>query len=122
MRDHRLHQLAAHRHERVEARQWILKDCADMTPAQPPHRLRVEIVDAPAGEPDLAARMPQWRFEQPDNCAAGNGLARAGLAHDTQHLPLRDVERGIVHGEQRAAAGRDLNPQVAHREERLTHC
>ena len=66
--------------------------------------------------------MTQWRFEEPDNCAAGNGLPRAGLADDAEHLPLRDVEGGIVHGDQRAAAGRDLNPQVAYREERLSHC
>ena len=55
VRLHGLHELAADRVERVERGQRILEDGADLAAANQAHRLRREIVDALAVEPDFAA-------------------------------------------------------------------
>ena len=92
----RLDQLPADRVQRIERRQRILEHRADLAPADPAHRLVRQVVDAPAGEPDLAAGDATGRVDEPDDRRAGERLAGAGFADHAQHLARRDVERDVV--------------------------
>src|SRR3546814_14943177 len=67
MRLDRLDELFADRVERVQARQRVLEDRADVLAADPAQRLVGQIVDPPALETDLAAGDPARRLEQPDD-------------------------------------------------------
>ena len=54
----RLDELLADGEQRIERRQRILEDRADVATADPAHRLVRQVVDAAPVEPDLAARPP----------------------------------------------------------------
>ena len=56
MRADRLDELAADRVQRIERGQRILEHRADLAPADLAHRFVRQVVDAPPGEADLAAR------------------------------------------------------------------
>ena len=88
--------LAADGVEGVQAGQGILEDGADGLAAQLAHGVGAEIVDALAGEVDFAGGDAAGWFEQADNGCAGEGLAGAGFADDTEDLAGVDV-----HGERR---------------------
>ena len=86
VRADRLDQLAAHRVQRIERGQRILEDGADLAPADGAHRVVRKVVDAPAGEADLAFGDAAGRIDQADDRRAGQRLARAGFADDAEHL------------------------------------
>jgi hypothetical protein len=115
----RLDQLAAHRIERIEAGQRILKNRADLRAADLAHLLVGQVVDAPSLESNLAGSDAARRLQQPDDGVSGQRLAGAGLSHHAQDFARGDVEGDVVDGEQRAPARRKLDPQVADFEERL---
>ena len=83
------------------------------------HLLVGQVVDALAGEPDLAAGDAPGRVEQADDRRAGERLAGTRLADDAEHLAGRDRERDVVERQQRAAARRELDAQVADFEQRV---
>ena len=64
--------------------------------------------DALALEQDLPGR---YRVDA-GNGAANGGLARAGLAHQGEGLPLVDVEVDVVNGDERFPAASEGNLQV----------
>ena len=55
-----------------------------------------------AGDRDLAGA----RLDQPDQRADERRLARAGQAHDHEHLARLDVERDVAHGDRRSRSSR----------------
>ena len=109
----------ADRVQRIERGQRILEDRADLAAADRAHRFVRQIVDAPAGEPDLAAGDASGRIDEADDRGAGHRLSGAGLADDAQHLARRDVERDVVHRAQRAVARRELDAKADDREQRF---
>ena len=118
----RLDELLADPVERVQAGQRVLEDHADALAAHLPHLLGRQVVDALAREADLAARDAARRIDQADHRRAGHRLAGAGLADDAQDLASGDVERDAVDRLQHAAAGDELDPEVADGEDGRTAC
>ncbi len=98
--------------ERVEARERILKNRADLLAADAPHGLVGQMVDAPPSERDAAAGNPQRRLQQPDDRRASQRFTGTGFADHPQHFARRDVEADIVDRDQRASAGRHLDAKV----------
>ena len=94
----RLLDLKADRVDGVERDHRLLKDEADPAAADRAHVLLREVeqivaiqLDAPAGD---AAR----RHDQPDDGQGGDGLAAAGLAHQTERLARLNGQRHVVDG------------------------
>ena len=85
-------QLPSDRVQRIERRERILEDRADLAAADMPHLLVRQVVDALAFQQDLARRHAPGRLEQADDGGAGERLARTGFADDAQDLAGRDVE------------------------------
>ena len=98
--------------QRIERGQRVLEHRADFAAANAAHRFLRQIVDAPAGKTNLAARDAPGRIDQADDRGAGERLAGAGFAHDAEHLARRDRERDIVDRGQRSAARRKLDAQM----------
>ena len=93
MNDERLLDDLARPHARVQRRVGILKDDLHVAPrgAQPFGGEREHVL---AVEPHRPAR----RFDQPEQAAAGRGLAAARLANQPERLALVDAEAHIVNG------------------------
>ncbi|MHC2589673.1 hypothetical protein ACVIG9_003729 [Bradyrhizobium ottawaense] len=107
--------------EWIERGEGVLEDHADPFATDAAHLLRRQIVDAQAGQANLAARDPAGRVDQADHGEAGHGFSGAGFADHAQHLALGDVEGDAVDGAQRAAAGGELHLKVANGEDGLGH-
>ena len=75
------------------------------------------LIDAHPRQIDLAAGDAAGRVDQSDHREAGDRLAGAGFADHAEHLALGDVERYAVDRAQRAAAGDELDLEVAHGED-----
>ena len=90
-------------------------------PMRLPRILRIcfrrQIVDARAAQQHLAARDAAGRLDQADHRGAGDRLAGAGLADHAEHFAGRDVERDVVDRREDAAAGRELDLEVADAED-----
>src|SRR5258706_3187709 len=113
MRKDRLLELRADAEEGIERGERILEDGADAPPAHAAHRLGVEVVDAPAFQPDLAARDASGRLEQADDREAGDRFAGAGLSDYAEDLARGNGEAHAVERGQRAAARRKFHLQPA---------
>ena len=86
--DHRrLHELAAHRHHRVEARRRILVDHRDPAATDPPQLVLAHPGEVAPLEEDLAAHHAPARAEVPHDRQRHGGLAAARLADEAQRLP-----------------------------------
>jgi len=109
--------LLVHPHHRVERRQRLLEDEADLAAAHRAHRRLVEPRQRAALEPDLAARDGQAGRQQPRYGARGDGLAGAGFADEAQRLAGTDVERHAL--DQRHAADADAQRLDAEQGRRL---
>src|SRR3984893_1691012 len=121
MRGDGLDQLAADAVERVEAGERVLEDGADALAADPAQRLRRQVIDALAGEQDAAGGDAAGRVDQADDGGAGDRLAGAGLADDSEPLARADLEGYIVDRDQRRAPRRELDAQMLDAEQRLRH-
>jgi hypothetical protein len=113
-----LDQLPTHGVERIQRGQRVLEDRADLAPANGPHRIEAEVVDALALQPDLAAGHAARRLEQADDGRARERLAGARLAHHAEDFSRRDVEGNPVERAQRASAVRKLDDEVFDLEQR----
>ena len=78
-------------HARVEARLRVLEDHLHLRP-QRPQRAALEPGDVAALELDRAG----GRIVEPQDRAAGGGLAAAGLADEPERLALADLEADVV--------------------------
>ena len=116
-----LDQLIADPVQRIEAGQRILKDHADPLAPDAAHLFRRQIVDPQSRQIDLAAGDAAGRIDQADDGEPGDGFAGAGFADHAQHLALGDVEGNAVDGAQHAAAGDELDLEIAHGENGLGH-
>src|SRR5438034_6764665 len=84
---------AANGHSRIERCIGVLEDDLHLAP----HVAQVFAADLgqlPPHEPDRA----RCRLDELEDAVAGRRLARTGLAHETERLPLRDLEADSVHG------------------------
>ena len=73
-------------------------------------------------EPDGAVRDPRAPARQePDQRPAGQGLARAALADQPQHLALAKLEGDLVDRAQRAAGCGELDGQILDPKDRPAH-
>jgi len=61
------------------------------------------------------------RLSMRDHGKTGDGFPGAGFADHAQHLALGDVKGNSVDGAQRAAAGGEFHPEVAHGENGYGH-
>ena len=113
----RLRQLVANGQHRMQGCQRVLEDGADALPAKPAGSFRIEIVNAFAVQPDLAARNPAGRIEEADDRCSGQGFSCAGFPDHTEDLPRRDVETHPVEGRERSMARVEDNMEVADAEE-----
>ncbi len=105
--------------QRVQRSQRILEDGADLAPADAPHGVVGQVVDAPAAQVDLARGDAPRRIDEADDRGAGQRLAGAGLPDHAEHLARRDLERHVVNGDQRPAARRKLDAQALDGEQRF---
>src|SRR5262245_1313741 len=112
VREDRLHELAADRQQRIEARQRILENGADVPAAQSAHGLRRQGIDASACKQNLPAGLAQRWVEQPDDGRSGERLAGPRLANQAQHFAGCDLEGDVVDGNERTAPRADLHAQV----------
>ena len=112
----RLGDLVAHPLDRVQGGQRLLEH-----DGQPP---AAEPVEVALGQPEEVApfeddgtRHRGGRGQQAHGGQHGDGLARAGLADDGQHLVLVHLERHAVDSLQHTVVGREPDPQIPHRED-----
>ena len=84
----------ADRHARAQRAKRVLEDDLHLR-AQIVHLLVVEVIDLLALKEHLTAGLLAG---EPQDCAAGRGLAAAGLAHETHRRAAADVERDAVDG------------------------
>src|SRR5439155_17794997 len=63
-------------------------------------------------KPDMACRDPPGRIEQPRDRKTGDGLARAALADEAEHLALAERQRDTTHRLDRSAPCRESDVQV----------
>ena len=118
--------LGADGEERIERRQRILEDRADVAPAHDGARLVApRMADGAQGaalEADRAAGDPTRRLEAEDG-RAERRLARAGLAHEAMDLARLDGEVGAVDRQEvRQALAREGHVEAADLEERRRLC
>ena len=114
---HRLLQLRADGAHRVQRRHRVLEDHRDVLAAQPLELAAGHAQHVDAVELDVAVDA-RAVGQQSHERQRGDALARAGLADHAEHLAGSDVEADAVDGLQRAARGRECDPQVAHRQQR----
>ena len=111
-----LRDLLAHAHDRIQRCHRLLEDHADVVSAQLRERLRGERL---AVEHDLAAGDLRPAWQQAHDRAQRHALSAAGLADEAQRPSARDVQADAVDRLDDAARRRDLDAQVAQRENRL---
>src|SRR6185437_731843 len=108
--------LLAHRHQRVEREFRILQHQCQAPAAQRAHLIRTGGKQVDAGESEARRAEPGAGRQQPDDGAAGQRLARAGLTDDADAL--------AAHGESHAAHGlmlTEAHGEIAHLEKRCAH-
>ena len=103
----------------IEGRPRVLEDHGHLGPAHPFHRLVVEIEQVDAVQRDFARDDPPRRRDQPEDREAGGGLARAGLAHQANGLPARDIEIDAVDRPHRVRRQLEMSREPAHAQHRL---
>ncbi len=105
--------------QRIEAHQRVLEYRADLLAAHAPHLARSQLVDAALAQPDLAGGNASRRLKQAEDRHAGQRLAGARFADESEDLARRDRERDVVQREQHAAARRDFDAQAEDPEQRF---
>ena len=101
----RFRNLTADAPHRIERRHRVLKDHRQLAAANGAHRIEREARNIAATQPDFAAHDPQARRQQPHDGQHRDALARAGLAHQPEHVIRRDIERDAVDQANRALGG-----------------
>ena len=112
----RLDDLVADRVERVHRGQRVLEDHRHLLAAQLAHLLALGADEFLPVEPDLAGDPRALRVQAHD-AQRRDRLARAGLADDAERAAALDIERQPVDGLDDAVVGREMDTQVAHRQE-----
>ena len=114
----RLDQLPADRVERIERGQRILEDRADLAAADLAHLLVRQVVDAPAVERISPPAMRPGGSSRPMIAAPVSDLPAPDSPTTPRISPGAIVERDVVERDQRAAARRELDPEVPDFEQR----
>src|SRR6516162_2652519 len=117
----RFDELLADRVQRIETGQRILKYCADLFPADRPHRVVWKVVDPSARERDPSAGNAERWFEQADDRSPRHRFTGPGLADDAQYLACGDRKADVVERGEDAAPGRKLDPQTLDPQQRFRH-
>ena len=121
VRPHRLDHLRVDAQDRIERHHRVLEDHRDAVAAQGAHLALGEFREILALVQDRAADNASRWIDQADDGEAGDRLAGAGLADQSQHLSARDGERHVVHRLHHAGAREEMRAQVAHFEGRGGH-
>ena len=107
MRQQGFSDLGADRHHGVERGHRLLKDHCHGAPAQGAHAFRIEREQVLAVELDAALDLRRAGLQQAQNRKRGHGFAGPGLAHQSERLAGRDVERKRLHSRRRGAGKTD---------------
>ena len=93
----RLGDLVADRQRRVQARQRVLEDEADLLAAQVAHVVLVHLEDVDPVEDDLAGDDPSGRVrDEPGDRQRRHALAAARLANEPERLAVAELEADVV--------------------------
>jgi hypothetical protein len=107
--------------DRVERGHRVLEDHRDLRPAHLAHGVLAERHEV-AALVDHLAREDRVRVDdEPHHGHHRDALARAGLAHDSQHLALLEVEAHAVDGLHEAVLGAERDLEVSDLEQRFCH-
>ena len=108
-----LRDLVAHPHNGVQGGHGILKDHGDLIAADLSQLAVLHLEQILPVEEDLsAADLGGGLGQKPQNGQGGGGLARAGLAHQTQGLALFDGEADAVDRLDHRVVGAVVNGQI----------
>ena len=104
--------LLADAQHRVQRHHRLLEDHADLFAAHGGERLFGKARKLLPAVADAAARNASRAVDEPDEGFAGDALAAAALAHETEHLALLNGKAHTVHGLERVFAGIEIGFQV----------
>ncbi len=116
--------LAPHAEDRVERGAGVLEDHGDAPAAQRAHLAGGQADELAPLEADAARDDPPRGRDEAEQREAGDGLARAALAHEAEDLAAGEREVHAVHGARRLRAaelGREVGGEAAHLEQRRRH-
>ena len=105
-------ELAAHRVQRVQRGERVLKNGANLAPAHLAHLFIGQVVDTLAVQAYLATGHAARWLQQANNGCPGKRLARTRFTHHTQNFTGCDIERNVVQRAQRAAATRKFDHEI----------
>lgn len=119
VRRHRLDDLLADPHRRIEGGLRILEDHGDLAAAPRTHLALGKGEQVGAAVTDAARGDFAGDAQHPHHRAGGDGLAGAGFADDAEHLPRPNLEAHVVDGSDRAAGHPELGTQPVDTEQRF---
>ena len=119
MREDRFRQLVAHRHQRIQPRQRILKNGAHLATAHGVHRLFGEVVNAFARHVDFPGGNVPRRRQKAQNGVARHGFTGPGFPHHPDDFTGSDREVDVVQRRQYAVPRRNFHAQAPHVENGL---
>src|SRR5439155_18134740 len=117
VRANRFDDLVADPIERMEARGRVLEDHRELVATELLDLVRRHGDQLLSVEPDLAGDFGCLPVDQAHDRLRGDALARAGLAHDCERLPLLQRERDAVDGAYEAVLRGERDRQVGDGEE-----
>ena len=121
MRQDGFSELPANTVERVQRGQRILKNRPDLAPADGPHLIRRQVIDALAFQQNFSTDDASGGFQQADDGRAGQRLAGARLTHHAQNFTRCNVKGNTVQRPQRAVPAGKLDNQVFHLQQAVVH-
>ena len=122
VRPHRLGELVPDLQHRVERGHRILKDHRDLATPNIAQLLLAHLQQIASAEDCLALHDPTRRLrDQPEDGELADALARTRLADDPERLAGVDIVGDVVDGVDDAVVGRELDDEVAERQDGLRH-
>ena len=120
VRAHCLDHLRVDAQHRVERHHRVLEHHRDARAAHLAHFLLGQADEVAAFEDDAAADDAPRRIDQPQDREAGDGLAAARLADQSQHLARAQREAHPVDRAHHAGAREEMGPEVLDRQDRIS--
>ena len=118
VRRHREPHLLGDGEHRIQRRRRILEHHREAPAAHPAQLGGIHADQLAILEPDRAADNAAGRIDEPQQREAGDGLARAALADEAQHLARAQRERNAIDRLDHAGAREEMRGEVADLEQR----